>query len=71
MPDQKIAEIRRGPDEGWVDGHYSTATFSLEKIDGCTRLTFVQTGVPEQSFEQTNQGWQTYCWPKMEEYFKS
>lgn len=71
VPDKKISETWRGSDEGWVEGHYSTATFSLEEIDGGTRLTFVQTGVPEQSYEQISQGWQTYYWPKMEEYFKS
>ena len=51
-PDAKIFESWRGSDEGWVPGHYSTATFSLEKIDGGTRLTFIQIGVPEQSFDQ-------------------
>ena len=52
VPDAKIVQSWRGSDDGWVAGHYSTATFSLEAMDGGTRLTFVQTGVPEQSFEQ-------------------
>jgi len=47
MPDEKIVQTWRGSDDGWAPGHYSTATFSLEAIDGGTRLTFVQTGVPE------------------------
>ena len=71
VPDKKIAETWRGSDEGWAEGHYSTATFSLDEIDGGTRLTFVQTGVPEQSYERISQGWETYYWPKMKEYFKS
>ena len=67
VPDAKIVQTWRGSDEGWVPGHYSTATFTLEAVDGGTRLTFVQTGVPEQSFEQISQGWQTYYWAKMKE----
>ena len=71
VPDVKIVQTWRGSDEGWVPGHYSTATFSLESIDGGTRLTFVQIGVPEQSFEQISQGWQTYYWPKMKQMLES
>ena len=71
VPDAKIVQSWRGSDEGWVPGHYSTATFSLEAIDGGTRLTFVQTGVPEQSVEQINQGWQEYYWAKMKQMLES
>ncbi len=71
VPDSKIVETWRGSDEGWVAGHYSTATFTLEAIDGGTRLTFVQTGVPEASYEQISRGWQTYYWPKMKEFLES
>ncbi|PKB71538.1 MAG: hypothetical protein BZY87_04985 [SAR202 cluster bacterium Io17-Chloro-G6] len=67
VPDFKIVQTWRGSDEGWVPGHYSTATFLLEAFEGGTRLTFVQTGVPEQSFEQITQGWNTYYWPKMQQ----
>ena len=71
VPDSKIVESWRGSDEGWVEGHFSTATFTLEAIDGGTRLIFVQTGVPEASYEQINKGWQTYYWPKMREFLES
>ena len=71
VPDAKIVQSWRGSDEGWEPGHYSTATFSLEAIDGGTQLTFVQTGVPEQSFEQISRGWQTYYWPKMKQMLES
>ena len=71
VPDAKIVQSWRGSDDGWVAGHYSTATFSLEAIDGGTQLTFVQTGVPEQSVEQISQGWQTYYWPKMKQMLES
>ena len=71
VPDTKIVETWRGSDEGWVAGHYSTATFTFEPVDGGTRLNFVQTGVPEASFDQISQGWQTYYWPKMKEFLES
>ena len=71
IPDSKIVKAWRGSDEGWVAGHYSTATFTLESIDGGTRLSFVQTGVPEASYEQISQGWQTYYWSKMKEFLES
>lgn len=65
VPHNKIVQSWRGSGEGWAPGHYSTATFSLEETDEGTRLTFVQTGVPAQSFDSINQGWQTYYWPKL------
>ncbi len=71
VADTKIVQSWRGSDEGWVPGHYSTATFSLEAIDGGTQLTFVQTGVPEQSFEQISQGWQNFYWAKMKQMLES
>ena len=71
VPDSKIVKSWQGSDEGWVEGHYSTATFTLEAIDGGTHLTFVQTGVPEASFEQISQGWQTYYWAKMRDFLES
>ena len=70
-PDAKIVQSWRGSDEGWIPGHYSTATFSLEEVPGGTRLVFVQTGVPEKSYAQIVQGWQTYYWPKLEAFLES
>ena len=34
VPDAKIVQSWRGSDDGWPPDHYSTATFSLEAIDG-------------------------------------
>ena len=71
VPDSKIVQSWRGSDEGWIPGHYSTATFLLEDILGGTRLVFVQTGVPEESYDQIVQGWQTYYWPKLKAFLES
>ena len=70
-PDSKIVQSWRGSDEGWIPGHYSTATFSLEDVPGGTRLVLVQTGVPEKSYDQIVQGWQTYYWPKLKAFLES
>ena len=71
VPDSKIVQAWRASDEGWPPDHYSTASFTLEKTPGGTRLTFVQTGVPEQSFDQINQGWKDYYWTKMQDLLES
>ena len=70
-PDAKIVQSWRGSGDGWTAGHYSTATFVLEAVDGGTRLNFVQTGVPEVEFENISIGWQTYYWPKIKEFLES
>ena len=71
VPNTKIVQAWRAADEGWPADHYSTASFTLEEADGGTRLTFVQTGVPEQSFDQINQGWKDYYWTKMQDLLES
>ncbi len=54
VPDEKIVQSWRSDD--WPEGHYSQATFSLEEIPGGTRLTFTQSGVPEEFYEDIKQG---------------
>jgi activator of HSP90 ATPase len=63
VPDAKI--VQSWHDDDWPDGHYSTATFLLEEAEGGTRLTFTQTGVPEQHYDEISQGWRDYYWTKM------
>ena len=63
VPDAKIVQSWRAGD--WPEGHYSTATFLLEEAEGGTRLTFTQTGVPEQHYDDIRQGWRDFYWSKM------
>jgi len=63
VPDVKILQSWRSDD--WPEGHYSRATFSLAKVEGGTRLTFTQTGVPEDFYEDVKQGWIDYYWEPM------
>ena len=71
IPDAKIVQAWRGPDKGWPPDHYSEASHALEDFGGETRLTFGQTGVPEASYEDISQGWQTYYWPKLKAFLES
>jgi activator of HSP90 ATPase len=68
VPDQKIVQTWRYSD--WPEGHYSTATFALEKVVTGTRLTFTQTDVPDDKFEDIKQGWKDYYWTPMKEILK-
>ena len=64
VADAKIVQAWRAND--WPDGHYSNATFVLEETDGGTRVTFTQTEVPEEHYDDISQGWRDYYWSKME-----
>jgi activator of HSP90 ATPase len=65
VPDEKIVQTWRASD--WPENHYSHVTFSLEAIDGGTRLSFLQTGVPEAQCDDIAKGWQEYYWTPMKE----
>lgn len=63
VPDKKIVQSWRYSD--WPEGHYSTAIFALEEVEKGTRLTFTQTDVPEDKYEDIKQGWKEYYWGPM------
>jgi activator of HSP90 ATPase len=65
VPDKKIVQSWRGSD--WPENHYSMATFSLKKCKNGTRLTFTQSGVPDQYYHDISQGWRDYYWKPMKE----
>jgi activator of HSP90 ATPase len=65
VPDGKVVQSWRMDD--WPEGHFSKATFQFEESDGKTKLTFVQTGVPEEFYEDIKQGWRDYYWEPMKE----
>jgi activator of HSP90 ATPase len=60
VPDEKIVQTWRASD--WPGGHYSQVTFSLKAVDGKTRLTFTQSGVPEEFVDDVSQGWRDFYW---------
>jgi activator of HSP90 ATPase len=63
VPDKKIVQTWRAED--WPEEHYSRVTFSLNKLKEGTRLTFTQSGVPEEQYRDVSQGWQDYYWTPM------
>jgi activator of HSP90 ATPase len=65
VQDEKIVQTWRASD--WPEGHYSRIIFSLEKSDGGTQLTFTQTGVPEEQYQDISQGWWDFYWNPMKE----
>ena len=65
VPDKKIVQSWRGSD--WPEGHYSRTTFSLKKVKNGTHLTFIQSGVPDQYYNDIKQGWYDYYWKPMKE----
>jgi activator of HSP90 ATPase len=67
-PDQKIVQLWRY--SNWPQGHYSKAKFLLKEVPVGTRLTFTQTGVPEEFYDDISQGWHDYYWEPMKEMLK-
>ena len=63
LPDAKI--VQRWRSSEWADGHYSTVTFELKRTTGGTRLSFTQSGVPEEDYEAKKEGWVESYWEKM------
>jgi activator of HSP90 ATPase len=41
--------------------------FSFKEVEGGTRLTFTQRGIPEEEYESIRQGWIDYYWEPMKE----
>ncbi len=66
-PGKLIVQKWRGSD--WPDGHYSLATFKLEKKGKGTKLTFTQKNVPEGQFKSIRKGWKEHYWQKMKKAF--
>lgn len=65
IQDKKIVQTWRASD--WLEDHYSQVTLLLKKLEDGTRLTFTQTGVPEDQYEDISQGWWNYYWNPMKE----
>jgi len=60
VQDTKIVQTWRASD--WPEDYYSTLTITLSPVSSKTKLSFVQTGVPEDQYEEISQGWYDYYW---------
>ncbi len=63
VPDKKIVQTWRASD--WPEGHYSKTTYLLKAVDGGAKLTFTQTGVPADQYEDVSRGWKDFYWSPM------
>jgi activator of HSP90 ATPase len=63
VADEKIVQSWRASD--WPANYYSQVTFQLSKTENGTKLTFTQTGVPEEEYENIDEGWKEHYWTKM------
>jgi activator of HSP90 ATPase len=67
---KKIVQAWHFEEEGWPEEHYSLCTFLFEKDGDKTKLSFLQTGIPEESAESLKEGWKKYYWGPMKAYLK-
>lgn len=65
IPDEQIVQKWRASD--WPEGHYSEVIFRFDEIKDGTQITFIQTGVPEQFYNDIAQGWWDYYWNPMKQ----
>jgi activator of HSP90 ATPase len=65
---KKIVQAWHFAEEGWPDDHFSLCTFLLEPIGDKTKLTFLQTGVPEGTVDSLKDGWKQYYWGAIKTY---
>lgn len=63
IPDKRIVQSWRASD--WPDGHFSRATFAFREEERVTHLTFIQSGVPEDQYDDISLGWYDYYWEPM------
>ena len=68
---KKIVQAWHFAEEGWPDDHFSICTFLFEEIDGKTKMTFIQTGVPEEHVGSLKEGWKEYYWIPMKASLKN
>ena len=68
LPDGKIVQKWRSSD--WPDGHFSKVTFELKRTAGGTRLSFTQSGVPEEDYQSKEEGWVESYWEKMKKFLE-
>jgi len=50
-------------------GHHSKVTISMDQKDDRTELKLIQTGIPEEDFERTKEGWKQFYWGNMKRTF--
>ncbi|MBI4363336.1 MAG: SRPBCC domain-containing protein [Candidatus Doudnabacteria bacterium] len=60
VPGKEIIQSWRATD--WGKDTYSTVTFKFTKDKAGTKMQFIQTGVPDEHYEEIKQGWYDNYW---------
>ena len=66
---KKIVQSWRAKD--WPKGALSTATFSLSKVPGGTKLSFTQTDIPEKLVDDMKNGWKEFYWAPLKKMLEA
>jgi activator of HSP90 ATPase len=66
---KKIVQAWRASD--WPDGVFSKVVFQLTAAGKNTKLTFVQTGVPEEFAKDIASGWKEFYWSPLKKFLRS
>ena len=70
VPNRMIVQSWRGQTE-WKDNELdSILVLTFENISGGAKITLVQSGVPERSFDKFNKGWKENYWKPWKLYIK-
>ena len=70
IENRKIEQAWHFSEEGWPDDYFSICKFKLDQVPEGTKLTFIQSGVPEESYKAIRQGWKLYYWTPILEYLE-
>lgn len=68
VKDKKIVQEWRGAD--WPEKHYSKVTYKISRNGNGAKLSFTQTGVPEDKYIDISKGWKEHYWEKMKASLK-
>jgi activator of HSP90 ATPase len=63
VPGRRIVQSWRASD--WPEGVYSTVRFEFTKIKSGTRMSFTQSGIPEEFVQDIKKGWKDFYWAPM------
>ena len=62
-PGKRIVQTWRASD--WPEGSFSKVTYAFTRTKTGTKLTFTQTGIPDDFVKDIKQGWTDFYWAPM------
>lgn len=69
VPGKKI--VQKWTCDDFPEGHFSEVVFELKKkTDKQTELVFTQTNIPDDFYEDLNEGWNEFYWQPIKDYIE-